>query len=260
MIGQLSDNIWRVGGGPWDGSVTGLTSEGSNTYLVKLGESATLIDCGCVKCKGQVETNIREANVAPEQVKDLILTHSHWDHSEATAAWREDYGLRVHLNDLGTEFLTKDDLRLTGAYKNGPDHGIRAFPVDNRMMNDEPFMAGMLIYTPVFAPGHTPDSTLITAEIDGKHVGFCGDVTFARNAAGKLGTIGWLDMLWQSSLSQYKDSLRRMSRMTFDLLLPGHGNPIVGREDAKEAIAASLATVEHLSSDPWISSFGTVAD
>jgi len=260
MIEQLTPSLWRVGGGAWDGSAAAVTPDGANVYLIKLSETAVLIDCGYVKYKTQIEANIRETGVRPESLSDLILTHSHWDHSEAASAWREDYGLRLHANALGAERLRCGDLRLTGAPRQGPDFAFPTYAVDDPVADGQEVEIGGTKFIARWLPGHTPDSTLITAEIDGKRVGFCGDITFSRNAAGKLGTVGWLCMLWQSSLRQYKDSLEQMSRMTFDLLLPGHGNPVVGAEGAQQAVAASLATIEHLLADPWISSFGTVAD
>jgi len=260
MVEQLSQSIWRVGGGQWDGSTEAVTSDGCNSYLVTLDKATLLIDCGYVRCKREIEHNISDAGIEPAAVTDLVLTHSHWDHSEAASAWKTDYGLHIHANAMAAEYLEQGDLRLTGVPKQGPEFHFPVYQVDDPLTDDQTLDIGGAKFTSRNVPGHTPDSTLFTAEIDGKRVGFCGDVTFGPNAAGKLGTIGWLAMLWQSSLRDYKSSLERMVAMDFDLLLPGHGRALTNSTDAAEAISASLRTVEHLRADPWISSFGTVAD
>jgi metallo-beta-lactamase class B len=260
MIEQLLPNVWRVGGRSWDGRTAELSPGGSNVYLVVLGEAGVLIDCGILSEREIIEANIREAGVDLGGLTDLILTHSHWDHSEAGAEWQKAWGLRVHLNSVGAEYLTRGDLRLTGSRLNEPGYEFPRFRVDHGVGDGESFEAGGGVISAHHVPGHTPDSTLVTMELSGECVGVCGDATFGPNDRGQLGNVGWLSMLWESNLHDYRDSLKRMSGMEFDLLLPGHGSAVVGPKAAAKSIAGSLATIEHFLADPLIRNFGMETD
>ena len=260
MIEQLLPNLWRVGGRSWDGRTAELTPDGANVYLVALSKAGVLIDCGMRSEREIIEANIRQAGVDPSDLTDLVLTHSHWDHSEAGAEWQRVHGIRVHLNSVGAEYLARGNLRLTGSRLNEPGYEFLRFRVDHLVGDEESFEVAGMIVTAHLVPGHTPDSTLLTLGLDGKRVGFCGDVTFGPNDRGRLGNVGWLCMLWESDLHAYRKSLKRMSKMEFDLLLPGHGSALVGPKGPAEAIAASLATTEHFLADPLISNFGMGTD
>jgi len=260
MIEQLLPNVWRVGGRSWDGRTAELSPGGSNVYLVAGGRGGLLIDCGVLSEREIVEANIREAGLDPGDLTDLILTHSHWDHSEAAAEWQKAYGVRVHFNSVGADYLARGDLRLTGSRLNEPPYQFPRFRVDHSVGDGESFDAGAGTVTAYHVPGHTPDSTLLTMELGETRVGFCGDATFGPNDRGQLGNVGWLCMVWGSDLRAYRDTLKRMARMEFDLLLPGHGSALVGTEASANAIAASLATIEHFLSDPLIRNFGMETD
>jgi glyoxylase-like metal-dependent hydrolase (beta-lactamase superfamily II) len=99
-----------------------------------------------------------------------------------------------------------------------------------------------------FLPGHTPDSTLYTFELDGTLVGVCGDIAFGRNELGTY-SLGLLSNLWQSDLDLYVSSLRRLARTPIELLLPGHGAPVAGRDAVRAATEGTLAIAERLASD-----------
>jgi glyoxylase-like metal-dependent hydrolase (beta-lactamase superfamily II) len=258
MIERILPGLWRVGGRSWDGRTAALTDDGSNCYLVRQAGRAALIDCGYERCKAQLEANIAEAGAAGE-LTDLLLTHSHGDHAEAAALWQSENGVRVAMSSLGAERIDAGDMRLTGIY-NHPGAKFAPFATDVRLTDGQAFDAGGTAFTACEMPGHTPDSMLLVAEIDGRKVGFCGDVTFGRNGLGELGNVGWLCMLWQSDLRDYRRSLERMAEMGLDLLLPGHGETVVGADAAARSVAASLATVNHLLADPATRNFGMQID
>ena len=262
MIEKLLPGLWRVGGRCWNGRNAALTPDGGNSYLLSPAGTgkAALIDCGYMSCKQAIEANIRQAGVRCEDLSDLLLTHSHFDHAEAAGQWRKDYGLSVGISQVAAEHLANGDLRLTGVHAHDPKTRWQPFAVDHPLADGAPMEAAGLACTPYAMPGHTPDSMLLTVELEGGKVGFCGDITFGRNGLGQLGNVGWLCMLWKSDLRDYRRSLKRLAGMRFDLLLPGHGDPLVGQAAAGQAIAASLATVEHLLADPATRNFGMEID
>jgi glyoxylase-like metal-dependent hydrolase (beta-lactamase superfamily II) len=57
-----------------------------NTLLVR-GERDYLVDPGLIMQGGPVIGAMQELGVEPHEVKDVILTHLHFDHAEGLAAW-----------------------------------------------------------------------------------------------------------------------------------------------------------------------------
>jgi glyoxylase-like metal-dependent hydrolase (beta-lactamase superfamily II) len=195
---QISTCLWRVGGESWNGTVNAVSAEGdANVYLLR-------------------------------GVRAHALIHSHWDHTQAAHGWQSTYGLRTHLNAVGSEFLGRGDHRLVGSVLHGPEYPFRPFTVDHPVEDCETFRVAGVSMTARFLPGHTPDSTLYTFVLDGTLVGVCGDIAFGRNELGTY-SLGLLSNLWQSDLDLYVSSLRTLAQTPIELLLPGHGAPVAER-------------------------------
>ncbi|MGH2983829.1 MAG: MBL fold metallo-hydrolase [Solirubrobacterales bacterium] len=67
------------------GRTTGMVAF-PNTLLVR-GERDYLVDPGLIMQGAPVIGALAELGVAPEEIKDVILTHLHFDHAEGMAAW-----------------------------------------------------------------------------------------------------------------------------------------------------------------------------
>ena len=70
-----------------------------NTLLVR-GERDYLVDPGLIMQGAPVIGALQELGVEPHEVKDVILTHLHFDHAEGLAAWPQR---RVWVHRLETE-------------------------------------------------------------------------------------------------------------------------------------------------------------
>jgi N-acyl homoserine lactone hydrolase len=70
-----------------------------NTLLVR-AERDYLVDPGLIMQGGPVLGALEELGVEPGQIKDVILTHLHFDHAEGLAAWPQR---RVYVHRLETE-------------------------------------------------------------------------------------------------------------------------------------------------------------
>ena len=57
-----------------------------NTLLVR-GERDYLVDPGLIMQGGPVIGALNDLGVNPGEIKDVILTHLHFDHAEGLAAW-----------------------------------------------------------------------------------------------------------------------------------------------------------------------------
>ena len=239
--------LWRVGGGTWSGTVAALSAEDdANAYVLRGPAGAVLVDCGSPEGRPAIAANVGATGVA---VDELLLTHSHWDHTRAARAWQVERGLRTHLNARGAESVAAGDLRLVGAPLHGPGFPFEPFAVDHAVVDGERFELAGIAVEAHFMPGHTPDSTVYVLVLDGVRTGIVGDVAFGPKA-GRLGALGFLCALWQSDVDDYVASLRRLGALELELLVPGHGAPVRGRERVREAVGAALATAERYAADP----------
>jgi len=143
-------------------------------------------------------------------------------------------------------FFDRKDSSLLG-YVGGPFH------VDHRVRDGEVFQVAGTVVTATFVPGHTLDSTLFTLKLNGQIVGFSGDLVFGPadwNEEG--GGLGAMRTLWKSSLSDYRDSLKRVLEMKIDILLTGHGHIISGSDNVLKELTSALKTVERFLATPKI--------
>jgi glyoxylase-like metal-dependent hydrolase (beta-lactamase superfamily II) len=246
---RLLTDLWRVGGDSWEGSVEQLSADGdANVYLLRHNGSATLVDCGTLAGRAAIEANIHSTGVASGDIAHLVLSHSHWDHSQAAAEWQADHRLRTHLNARGAEFLRDGDHRLVGYQLHGPGYAFTPFIVDHAIGDGERFDLDGVAVEAHFLPGHTPDSTLLVVEHAGRRVGFCGDVAFGGKADG-VPRLGFLSSLWMSDLDEYVASLERLAAVPLDLLLPGHGAVVAGRAQIRAAVGTALVAARRLAGD-----------
>jgi hypothetical protein len=72
----------------------------------------------------------------------------------------------------------------------------------------------------------------------------------ATSRSGGLRALGFLCALWLSNLDDYVASLRRLEELGLDLLVPGHGAPVRGREAVREAARVARAAAEAYAADP----------
>src|SRR5262245_65671840 len=80
------------------GRVTGMVAF-PNTLLVR-GERYYLVDPGLIMQGAPLNGALAELDVDPNEVKDVILTHLHFDHAEGLAGWPMR---RTYVHRLETE-------------------------------------------------------------------------------------------------------------------------------------------------------------
>jgi hydroxyacylglutathione hydrolase len=243
-------SVWRVGGGSWGGTVQPLSAEADgNVYLLELDRADVLVDCGTRAGFRAIRDNLRAIGRGPESVTDVLLSHSHWDHTDGAAAWQaRDPAPTIHLNGVGAGFLARGDHRLVGHQLQPPPHRFEPFRVDHRVRDGETFALGGVTVQAHFLPGHTPDSTLYTFELGERTIGVSGDIAFGRTPGDRL-VLGQLCTLWLSNLDRYVQSLRRLAGLAIDVLLPGHGDVLIGRATVAEVVGATLELAEALAAD-----------
>ncbi len=178
-----------------------------NIYVV---DGEFIVDAGTGKYFGDIKKEISDACDA-ERIKLLINTHCHFDHCGANQKFRDWLKLSIAVHPADKENV-----------ETGKNSLADMFGQVSRIMTvDRVLRGGTLINTTNFSfeviptPGHTQGSIcLYDAK---KKILISGDTVF-ENSVGRTDYPG-------GSKTDMVDSLKKLSELNVEYLLPGHGSP-----------------------------------
>jgi glyoxylase-like metal-dependent hydrolase (beta-lactamase superfamily II) len=184
-----------------------------NTYLIR-GEITILIDPGHSRHVPNLFHQMEGDGISPEEISLIILTHSHPDHFEGLEAFLNK-PVKIAMNQEEERYLLESG-KLLFEMMGQP---MPEFRVDFYLREGELHLSKELfqIYQ---TPGHSPGS--LSIYWPEKKVLFTGDLVF-------YGGIGRTDFQGGNS-KLIKESIERMSHLDTELLLPGHGETVTGKE------------------------------
>lgn len=238
---QLLPGLYQVGG-----SLSGLTGEqvsgpfdDCNVYALDLPAGILLIDCGNGNSWPKIEQNMEQWGLDPKRITTLLLTHSHYDHANA-AHLLKDRGVTIVSHPYTAEAVASGDERCCGFLYH--QQFVPVY-VDRVVEDGEQFCIesasahtgseDALIVHAIHLPGHTQGCTAYSLMWQGRRMLFSGDV---------IGTLGYGHFGWSGSIDFnreiYLQSLIRMAKLDFDVMLPGHG--LCSFVDPKARIEVSL--------------------
>jgi len=187
-----------------------------------------------------------------EKVDGILATHHHRDQVQgayrilAKGAWIgapeaeralfedvksywQDPGKRWHLYSFSPNYLLSEPLPVHKGFKDG-----------------ETFSWGPARITAVSTPGHTKGSMSYLVEVDGRRFAFCGDLIYDKGkikeiyslqkGMGELSDYHGFMFAWRDVVS----SLRKLSEMGAEILIPSQGNIIYQPEEASELLEERL--------------------
>ena len=193
-------------------------------YLAIDADRVTVIDTGL---KGSAERVLRAVEAAgrkPQDVRQIVITHHHADHTGGLAELAERTGAQVMVHALDAP-IVRGERPPPGPSSGGllkPLLASMARPapaarVDRELADGDEIDAldGMRV---VHTPGHTPGS--ISLYCPKRRLLFTGDA--AANRFGLGGPIGW----FTEDMAQARESLRKLAALDFEAVFFGHGRPI----------------------------------
>jgi len=184
-----------------------------NTYLIQ-GEVTVLIDPGHSRHVSNLFHRIEEDGISPEKINLVILTHSHPDHFEGLEAFL-DKPVRITMSRQEERYLVESGRYLFEMM----GQPIPKFRIDFYLKEGDLHL-GEKIFKIYETPGHSPGS--LSIYWPEQKVLFTGDVIF-------YGGIGRTDFLEGDSKLLMR-SIERLSQLDIELLLPGHGEVVMGKE------------------------------
>ncbi len=201
---EIFDDVYYVG------------SEGLAAYLFATDEGLALLDVGLPENVELVEANIRKLGFHVSNVRYLINSHAHFDHSGGLARLKADSGATL-VASAEDRFALEN-----GVYPGWETRREFDFPpvaVDRVIGDGESLTLGDLTLTAHLTPGHSPGCTSwsFTARNDGgahRALVFCS----ASVAANRLVP----DPQYPGIVEDYQSTFRRMKTMAVDVWLAPH--------------------------------------
>jgi hydroxyacylglutathione hydrolase len=212
-----------------------------NCYLVRGNNGLTLIDTGMPWSRKKILAYINSIHCQPTDIKTIIITHCHFDHVGSLDAVKKATGAKVAAHEEDADFISgKKSMPMPAGRKLSWRFRIfrllspfmKAKPVvPDILLKDGDEIAGMEV---LHTPGHTPGSICLYDKR--KKVLFVGDLLRFMN--GKIaGPPITLDE------KQVRDSEERITKLDFNAMLSGHGEPLLAQasEKARTFIASQKA-------------------
>lgn len=207
--------IYMIGGGGM--GVSHPTD--AHIYLIDGGGEAAMIDAGSGIQPEWMRDNIAADGVPLKQIRQILLTHTHWDHGRGCAWWQRLTGAAISAHAVGAPTI---EGALWGD-SHIAKHGIASegAPVARRLADGDEIAVGDLRLQVIHTPGHSQDSVCFLMPFGGRNVLFAGDTVFAE---GQPGTVSA-----DTDFRAYRDSVRRLAALHVDCLLPSHKQFVLSR-------------------------------
>jgi hydroxyacylglutathione hydrolase len=174
------------------------------------GAKKILIDPGHRHLFQHVKSGLAQIETTPEQIDVVLVTHGHPDHLEMVGSFGPS--TRWAMSRIDYEFVMK--------YIGSPVE----FPKPAFFIQEGDLTLGDKTFQAILTPGHSPGS--ISLYWPEKKVLFTGDVVFNQS-------IGRTDLPGGSG-KQLKESISRLAELDVEVLCPGHGDVVAGRENVKK--------------------------
>lgn len=181
-----------------------------NAYVIARGKEAMIVDTGTAGNEAEIEKALRSLSMRWSNVRHVVLTHRHPDHvGSLPAVMRKATSAR--------------------AYTGAADLANIRSPRKLRAVNDGDEVFGTMV---IATPGHTPGHIAVLEPSKGLLL--TGDAA-GTNSGAAVGP----NERFSSDMAQARKSLAILAQQNFEIMLPGHGDPLT--QGAKASLA-SLVT------------------
>ncbi len=184
-----------------------------NVYLLIDGGGLTLVDTGFPNSTKDILGYIHKINQQPSNISRILLTHCHVDHVGSAQELKQLTKAKVGVHQEDADFVA--GLKTLPRPKGASNTSF--IPVQPDIVLKENDKVSNL--TVVHTPGHTPGSIALYDPM--RKILFVGDTL--RFIKGEI--IGPSEQ-FTSDMHQAMRSIEKISRLDFDVMLSGHGDPL----------------------------------
>ncbi len=198
-IVELRPNIYKFKAG----------KPGSHVYLIKGSKKNALIDTGTTAFYPHLKALLQELHLGTKDIDFVILTHEHFDHIGATTFFFDTATVAAH-RLAANKIEMQDEFVTMMKYCN---ISSRLFHADIWLEDQCLIDLGNYKLQAIHTPGHTSGCLCL---YEGKEkMLFSGDTVFAGGILSGISSSG--------NISDYMNSLQRLSALKIESLCPGHG-------------------------------------
>ena len=188
-----------------------------NAYIID-GDVTVLIDPGHSKFVKQLFYQMEEDGLSSDAVDLILTTHSHPDHLEGLGAFLEK-PVKMAMSQEEERYLLESGRILFEMMRQPlPDFRIDFYLKEGKLN------LGEKSFDIIQTPGHSPGS--LSIYWPERKALFTGDVVFD-------GGIGRTDFP-EGDSKALMESIERLSQLETEILLPGHGEIVLGRDAVLE--------------------------
>lgn len=193
-----------------------MTANNCNTYFID-GPDRVLIDPGHLHLFSHVKTGLANLGVGVEDIGTVICTHAHPDHIEAVRLFNKTF-TQFAIHETEWQFIQSMKKHIMAAF---------GFDLDSMMpeffLKEGGISFNGLELQVLHTPGHSPGSVSLYWP---EHKAlFTGDLVFKEG-------IGRTDLPGGNG-ERLKKSIKRLSGLEIEWVLPGHGEIISGSRAVK---------------------------
>jgi hydroxyacylglutathione hydrolase len=202
----------------------GLLGYGANCYLVRSDTGYILIDTGFSPKRADLDKQLEGAGCQPGNLKLIIITHGHGDHTGNGAYLRARYAVQIamHRGDAETvergnsemHILNRIFLRLIALVAGLGE--VERFRPDKYLEEGDGLSEFGFDAKVLHLPGHSPGSIgILTADGDL----FCGDLFVNVSKPTKHSIV--------TDAASFTASVERLKSLSVHTVYPGHGRPFL---------------------------------
>lgn len=197
-----------------------------NVYLVEDEDKLILIDTGLFRNDKKIVKYIKSLGRKSTDVSTIVITHFHIDHTGSLKKMKEVTNAKVAVGEFDAEIVAgkKAPPKPKNLIFRAFSSVIKPAPVEPDLLLKENDKVGPLLV--IHVPGHSDGSiSLLDAK---RKVMFVGDAL--RFVDGKI-----TESPEQFNLDteKAKESIGKISTFDFDVMLGGHGEPLIGNASQK---------------------------
>jgi metallo-beta-lactamase class B len=185
-------------------------------FLIKTDDGLILTDGGLPESAPVIEKNIQALGFRLSDVKLLLNSHAHFDHSGGLAKLKKDTGAKLAAGAADAPFLESGHITF------GPSSKIDTVPVhvDRPVKDGDTVSLGNVTLTAHATPGHTKGCTTWTMPLTDagktyKVMFFCS-ISVAGNPLVN-------NAAYPNIVDDYKASFAKLNTMQADIFLAPHG-------------------------------------
>ena len=203
----------------------------SNIYEV-IGKNTSIVDTGTGLNSEYVVNELKKI-IDPTSIKQIILTHEHFDHCGGIKKLYEltDNEAKIMAHKNASDKIESGDSMFAKMLGGVMPH----MPVDVKLEDGDRIILGDEIFEVLHTPGHTPGCLCLYNEKSKSLIS--GDTIFSYGSYGRYDFPG-------GSLDQLRESIERLAKFDVVNLYPGHESIIEG--DAKRHMLMTLSNIRML--------------